>query len=131
MRCEFGTKSAAPKFLFYVLLALMSLTLLACGGGNSLRADGQTGEEVDIDKLLGSDEPQPATQSTSEEDEVLRLLGLVPAEKSEPPKNVEPEITEAPKSEPQPEVKPQEVERLQKELQQKEQFISELQSNIG
>ncbi len=133
MRCKFNEKSAAKPFLFYALLGLLSLALLACGGGSSLRTESRTGEEVDIDKLLGSDEQPATTQSTSEEDEVLRLLGLVPAEKTEPPKQVEPEVTEAPKPEPEaaPEAKPQEVERLQKELQQKEQFISELQSNIG
>lgn len=133
MRCKFVKRPAALKFLFYVLLGVSSLSLLACGGGGSLRTEGRTGEEVDIDKLLGSDEQQPAAQSTSEEDEVLRLLGLVPAEKTEPPKQAEPEVTEAPRTEPEPtpEVKPQEVERLQKELQQKERFISELQSNIG
>ena len=122
------TKRAALR---NACLALCCLSMFACGGGRStLQADGRSGEEVDIDKLLGSDEPQPATETTSEEDEVLRLLGLAPANKPEPAKTESPVEVAKTEPEPQPEAKPQEMERLEKQLQQKEQFISELQSNL-
>ena len=133
MRHEFETKRAKPQYLGIALLGLLCLTLFACGGSrSSLQSDGRPSEEVDIDKLLGSDEQQPAEQTSSEEDEVLRLLGLAPAPKTETPKE-ETAVAETPKPEPEtsPAAKPQEVARLEMELQQKERFISELQSNIG
>ncbi len=133
MRDEFKTKRAVLRAFLHALLGLLCLAFLACGGRrSSVQTESRPGEEVDIDKLLGSDEQQPVAQTTSEEDEVLRLLGLVPENKTETPK-AETVAAEMTKSEPgtPPANKPQEVERLERELQQKEQFISALQSNIG
>ncbi len=123
-------KRVALKFSLQALLGMVCVALLACGGSrSSVQTEGRPGEEVDIDKLLGSDEQQPAPEQNSEEDEVLRLLGLVPASKTEKPKS-EPVAAEPPKTEPET-PKVAEVTRLERELQQKEQVISGLQSDLN
>lgn len=112
------------------VLVMLSVVLLGCGGGsrNAVQTEGRPGEEVDIDKMLGGDEQQPSAQQADDEDEVLRLLGLVPENKAEAPKT---ETAEAPKPEPVAAPKPEEVDRLERELQQKNQVITELQSDLG
>lgn len=113
------------------LVGLLCLALMSCGGSrSSLQTEGRPGEEVDIDKLLGGDEQQASAQQNSEEDEVLRLLGLIPETKAEEPKKEE-VVAEVPKTETMPAAKPEEVVQLERELQQKNQVISDLQSNLG
>jgi TolA-binding protein len=132
MRDELKTKRAAARFFLRALWGVFCLALLACGGSrSSVQSQGRVGEEVDIDKLLGGEEQQPGEQTASEEDEVLRLLGLVPTNKTEAPK-VETVAAEAPRTEPEtPPAGAPEVERLERELQQKERVISDLQSDLG
>lgn len=124
-------QAAHYSFLPTALVGLLCLALMSCGGSrSSLQTEGRPGEEVDIDKLLGGDEQQASAQQSSEEDEVLRLLGLIPETKAEVPAK-EAAVAEPVKAEPEPASKPEDVTQLERELQQKNQVISELQSNLG
>lgn len=112
------------------LIGSLCFVLMSCGGSrSSLQTEGRPGEEVDIDKLLGGDEQQTNAQQSSEEDEVLRLLVLIPETKAEEPKKEE-VVAEAPKTEATP-ANTEEVVQLERELQQKNQVISDLQSNLN
>ncbi len=113
-------------------LALLGLLVLvfmtACGGSRkTTQTEGTPGEEVDIDRLLegGEQSAQPAT--TDDENEVLRLLGIVPEAKK--PEAAKPDTAE-PAVVAQPETSP-ELSRLQRELQEKNQQISTLQADVS
>lgn len=131
MRHISEVKQSARRFLSQAtLVSLLSFALLGCGGSrSSLQTVDRPSEEVDIDKLLG-DEQQSDAQQASEEDEVLRLLGLIPETKGAEPQK-EAAVTEAPKTDPDSVAQPNEVEQLEHELQQKDQVITELQSSLG
>jgi len=119
-----------------VCLAI-SLAMVACGGSrNSNETSTSQGEEVDIDKLLGV-EDKSSKQASSDEDEVLRLLGIVPESENKQtakPETAKPETTAAAESKTEPrEVAQQtggEVDRLQSELSDKSNRISALQADV-
>jgi len=116
-------KSNSSKFGAQIWLGLLvSMMVYACGGArNGSQGTGLEGDEMDIDQML-SGEDQPSNQQ-SDEDEVLRLLGIVPETK---------EATET--AEPVSEVKSTaapEVESLRRELNEKVRRIADLESDVG
>ncbi len=125
MRNQFGVKSrrrGAGAWLLAVVFA--GFAIAACGGSrNATVGDQPTGEEVDIDKLLGTQDTSATAQSSSDENEVLRLLGLAPdTSKTDMSKALA--ATEAAAT-PEPE-----MEKLQRELSEKDQTIAALQSDV-
>lgn len=124
-RNVFG-KTVRIKFVFPVMTLLLTiLFLMACGGGRSTTSGGMSGQDVDVDSLLGSGE-QATQPAADDETEVLRLLGIVPEGKTEEAK---PQETAAPADAPTD--LGAEVEKLQRELQAKNQQISSLQADVG
>jgi tol-pal system protein YbgF len=96
-----------------MLWLLTALFLSACGGGRKTTAGG-SGGEVDVDSLLGG-EPAAQAAAPDDEGEVLRLLGIVPESK--------PEAAKPPET--------AEMEKLQRELESKNQQISTLQADVS
>ena len=119
---EIGMTKATLKFLAKISApVLIAVTLVACGGGKKDTNVNQ-GQEVDIDQLLGSEE-QPSQQS-SDEDEVLRLLGITPDKPEEVKGIASTEPAPMPPTEPA-------VDQMQRELQEKNQMISALQADVS
>lgn len=115
------------KFVFPMMaLLLTSLFLLACGGGRKTTASG-SGSEVDIDSLLEGGEQTTQPSAADDETEVLRLLGIVPENKVEEAK---PQEAAAPVAA-APTGLSAELEKLQRELQSKNQQISNLQADVS
>ena len=109
------------SFLSWALVFAMSFAFIACGGSrNTPEYDESTGN-VDIDKLFGEEEQ---TNQSSDEDEVLRLLGIVP-ESEKPKEGAELATTEtsAINSEANPD-----VDNLRSEVEAKKQRISQLEA---
>lgn len=98
--------------------------LLACG--SSRQSTTYDDDSVDMDELLGEDDGFSASESTSDEAEVLRLLGITPAEE-QTPEIVPISTTEPTSSETEME---SELERLKDELAKREQRIEELRSQL-
>lgn len=116
-------KTMMAWFPAYALLG-MCMIFLACGGGarnkSEQRRDGQG--EVDIDKLLSTSEQEK--KQTAEEQEVLRLLGISPDDQtgdSSKMTPVEPASDTASSDE---------VQRLERELQDRDQQISILRNEL-
>jgi tol-pal system protein YbgF len=121
------TKPAVHRVaLFSVLIACVGL--FACGGGARNQAQTPTADEgeVDIDKLLGT--PEQEKKQSAEEQEVLRLLGIAPDESASDTAKVAPTAQALPQSDMNIEG---EVERLQRELQQRDQQIADLRSELA
>lgn len=119
-------KTGLIKFVFPMMaLLLTSLFLLACGGGRKTTAGG-SGSEVDIDSLLGGGEQATQPSAADDETEVLKLLGIVPENKAEEAK---PQEAAAPVAAPTD--LSAELEKLQRELQNKNQQISNLQADVS
>ncbi|MCG3119935.1 MAG: hypothetical protein ALAOOOJD_02493 [bacterium] len=126
----------APRFFSRKLYGcggtlLLCLALLtACGGSKQMQAPETTEGEVDIDKLLST--PTDQEKQNAEDAEVLKLLGITPEQAQ----------TETPKTEPAvPEYKPEaaapaktdlqkEVDRLQSELNAKNQQVTDLRNSL-
>lgn len=106
---------------FFVLVACILLS--ACGGGrNKAEQQPGEGEEVDIDKLLGT--PEQRKKQSAEEEEVLRLLGIAPSEKaSDSLKVAATAVSETTAS--------SEIERLQRELQERDQQINSMRNELA
>ena len=105
-------------------VALAGLLLAACGGSRNAGPGTQgSGEEVDIDKLLGAQDPSTSPQAADDENEVLRLLGLAPdtADMSNAMAS-----KEAVAVEPQPD-----MEKLQNELNEKDKLIVVLRNDVS
>jgi tol-pal system protein YbgF len=127
MHTHLAVKTGKHKHLFgLVAIVAMSLMFAACGGSrNATVGEQATGEEVDIDKLLGTEDTATATQTaTDDENEVLRLLGLTPdSSKTEMSKSLA--ATDAAAA-PEPE-----MEKLQREVTEKDQTIAALKSDVS
>lgn len=108
--------------VFPICLFLCLALLIGCGAsrqGSTVKDD-----SVDIDELLGEEEVAQSGQP-SEEDEVLRLLGITPAEEQVSETDVSP-------SDQQPEMLDLEddINQLRQELLKKDQEISELRAEL-
>lgn len=115
------------KKVTYQGALLMSLVfclwlLVACG--SSRQGPGYDDDSVDMDELLG-EEDTSAAEGASDEDEVLRLLGITPAE--EQPEPVE---ASAKQGEAMQEME-EDLQMLREDLLDKDQQISELRSRIA
>lgn len=109
-----------------VAVMLAGMIFAACGGSRNTEVSSQPpGEEVDIDKLLGAEDPAATTQASNDENEVLRLLGLTPdSSKSDLSKPLA--ATEAAAMAPEPK-----MDELQRELAEKDQTIAALKSDVS
>ncbi|KAA0228862.1 tetratricopeptide repeat protein [candidate division KSB1 bacterium] len=120
-------KTGLIKFVLPTMaLLLTSLFLFACGGGRKTTAGGEGGQDVDIDSLLEGGEQATQPSAADDETEVLKLLGIVPENKAEEAK---PQEAAAPAA--APANLNAEVERLQRELQSKDQQISSLRADVS
>jgi tol-pal system protein YbgF len=103
-------------------LLVVACLFMACGGSKNTNVSSTNTDttSVDIDNLLNSPDQQ---QAGSEDAEVLRLLGIEPA-KSEaaktPPAATEPNSAEMQK----------EIDRLQRELNAKDQQVADLRNSL-
>jgi len=117
--------SEGDRLLLVVVTLAMAVLLVACGGarnkGESQSVDGEGG--VDVDKMLSTSEQ--AKQQSAEEAEVLRLLGITP-EKSAADSAKEMVPSAAASG-----VSASEVERLQQEVQSRDQQIIALRSDLA
>ncbi|RMF59862.1 MAG: hypothetical protein D6743_15750, partial [Calditrichaeota bacterium] len=107
-----------------LLAGFLLIVPLWFGCGASRQTAQNNGEPIDIDELLGEKEATQATRD-SDESEVLRLLGIQPAEE----KTAMAQTTE-PASQPEGEELKASVESLKQQLQEKDREISELRSEI-
>lgn len=116
-----------------VMFAIGIFFLVGCGASRS--NTGMEGESVDIDALLGEEDSTQARDA--EEAEVLRLLGITPAEEQPQHANIESEQPGTDVEELEADInqlrqdlidKDQEISELRSELTQKEVTISELES---
>ncbi len=127
----------APRFLptphagLWIFVLSLSLFFVACGGSKNTNVSTAESEgEIDIDKLLST--PADQEKQDAEDAEVLRLLGITPETAStETPKTppLEPAMTEA-KPAPAASDLQKEVERLQNELNVKNQQITDLRNSL-
>jgi tol-pal system protein YbgF len=111
--------------LLFILLACFHLS--ACGGGRN-KAESQTPEqgEVDIDKLLGTTEQEK--KQSAEEQEVLRLLGINPDEPSADSMKM---ISTSTLPKDNANNAESEVERLQRELEERDRQISSMRAELS
>ncbi len=122
--------STQPNCCLWMIVLCLGLSLLACGGSKQTKAPETTEGEVDIDKLLST----PAGEETqnAEDAEVLRLLGITPENANTDAPKMEPQVTET-KTAPAPSGVTdlqKEVDRLQSELNVKNQQIADLRSSL-
>lgn len=112
-------------------ILLLSLALLmACGGSKQMQAPETTEGEVDIDKLLST--PTDQEKQNAEDAEVLKLLGITPEQTQTEAAKTEPAVTEY-KPEAAAPAKTdlqKEVERLQNELNAKNQQVTDLRNTL-
>ncbi len=122
-------KNSKPAAAAVLAIVIASLMFAACGGSRNMASGQQSPEEVDIDKLLGGEESATAPQASDDENEVLRLLGLAPdtgqTDMSQPMATTEASLTVA--AEPPPPA----VEKLQREITEKDQMIAALRSDVN
>ena len=106
----------------YAVLLVAACVFIACGGSKNTNVSSTATDtsSVDIDNLLNSPDQQ---QAGSEDAEVLRLLGIEPS-KPEPAK-VSPASTEPNSAEMQ-----KEIDRLKRELNAKDQQVTDLRSSL-
>jgi len=109
-----------------LVILLACFYLSACGGGRN-QAESQTPEqgEVDIDKLLGTTEQEK--KQSAEEQEVLRLLGINPDEPSPDSMKM---ISAATPEKDNANNAAGEVERLQRELEERDRQISGMRAEL-
>ncbi len=106
------------------LLSVMAFLLFVLGCGASRKETSKGDESIDIEDLLGEDEVASSNQ-TSDEAEVLRLLGITPADEA----TAQPQIA-AVSQQSEVENVADEVEDLREDLTQKDQEISELRAQL-
>jgi tol-pal system protein YbgF len=106
-------------------MLVIACLFTACGGSKNTNVSETTSTgagEVDIDSLLNSPDQQKAD---SEDAEVLRLLGIEPSK---------PEAAEAKDAAPQPQATSaemqQEIDRLQREVNAKDQQVTDLRNSL-
>lgn len=99
-------------------LMLISAVWVGCGAS---RQQANNGDAIDIDELLGEESAAQKTDDSGEQAEVLRLLGITPADTQK----LEKDVTQTQTSELE-----SEVQNLKQELSAKDQRISELRSEI-
>jgi len=122
--------STQPNCYLWMLILCLGLSLLACGGSKQTRAPETAEGEVDIDKLLST--PADEEKQNAEDAEVLKLLGITPENANPEAPKMEPQVTET-KTEPAPSGAPdlqKEVDRLQGELNVKNQQLTDLRSSL-
>ncbi|MGH7491744.1 MAG: tetratricopeptide repeat protein [bacterium] len=121
-----AVKTGIRTFLIGLVAVVgVSLVLTACGGGRNASVGEQPpGQEVDIDKLLGTEDTATSPAATNDENEVLRLLGLAP-DSSTTGMSKSLAGTDAAVS-PEPE-----LDKLQREVTEKDQMIAALQSDVS
>jgi tol-pal system protein YbgF len=122
--------STQPNCCLWMIVLCLGLSLLACGGSKQTKAPETTEGEVDIDKLLST--PADEEKQNAEDAEVLRLLGITPENANTDAPKMEPQVTET-KTEPAQPGMPdlqKEVDRLQSELNVKNQQIADLRSSL-
>ena len=114
--------------LWWWLILVACFSLSACGGARQ-QAESQPSEngEVDIDKLLNT--PEQEKKQTAEEQEVLRLLGIATDET--PPDSMQMDVAQAMAEKETAGDAPSEIERLQRELQDRDQQISILRNELA
>jgi tol-pal system protein YbgF len=126
----------APRFFqtplragLWILVLGLGLLFVACGGSKNTKVSTAESEgEIDIDKLLST--PADQERQNAEDAEVLRLLGITPetaGTETPPTPLLEPAVTEA---NPPPADLQKEVERLQNELNVKNQQITDLRNSL-
>jgi len=126
----------APRFSFsqsntgwWILMLCIALLFTACGG--SKNTDISTSEsaegEVDIDKLLST--PADQENQNAEDAEVLRLLGITPESTASETVTPQPAVTETKTAPAAPDLQ-KEVERLQGELNAKNQQVTDLRNSL-
>ncbi|NIR51182.1 tetratricopeptide repeat protein [candidate division KSB1 bacterium] len=106
------------------LTSLVFLFALYLGCGASRQTSTYEGEEVDLDELLGEEEAA-AQGRDSEEAEVLRLLGITPAESEGQQSDFETVSQDQDDS-----TLEKEVDQLQDELTEKDREISQLRAEL-
>jgi tol-pal system protein YbgF len=112
-----------------MMLLCAGLFVSACGGGRNKAESTTTPEgEVDIDKLLNT--PEQEKQQNAEDAEVLRLLGITPAEAAKPEATPAQTTTE-PQSTPVTSEMQKEIDRLQQELNDKNRQVSDLRNTLA
>ena len=122
--------STQPNCCLWILILCLGLSLLACGGSKQTKAPETTEGEVDIDKLLST--PADEEKQNAEDAEVLKLLGITPENANTDAPKMDPAVTET-KTESAPSGAPdlqKEVERLQGELNVRNQQLADLRSNL-
>ncbi len=118
-----GLKRMTFSRLFGIII--MALFLVSCGGGKGDQVKNEG--DVSIDQLLGiesEEQKKEEAEKSPDEDEVLRLLGITPEEGKK--EGTAPETQETPNLE----QLRAEVERLEKELSEKEKLIQDLRRDL-
>jgi len=106
------------------MVVALCATFLACGGGRNKAENQSDGGEADIDQLLSTSEQQK--RQSAEEQEVLRLLGITPEDQANDSSKM------AAAAEPQDETaSSDEVQRLERELQDRDQQIVILRNELA
>jgi len=117
----------------WILVLSLGLFFMACGGSKNTDVSTSSPDsegEIDIDSLLSA--PADMEKQNAEDAEVLRLLGITPENTNADAAKTAPAVTEN-KTEPAQPVMPsleQEVERLQRELNAKNQQVTELRNSL-
>lgn len=106
-------------------------TLVACGGSKNHSSLPSEGDEINIDQLLGIESGEPeavpagsAADTSSSEDEVLRLLGITKDETR--PSSTQPDAAQS-----ETERLREEINKLQTDLFEKDNLIQELRRELN
>lgn len=120
-----GQSQAILRTVARIALPVVCTIFFACGGGrNKAEPYSDTQGEGDIDKLLSTSEQQK--RQSAEEQEVLRLLGITPEEQAGDSSKMTPSAEPAIDS-----AASEEVQRLERELQDRDQQISILRNELA
>lgn len=120
-----GQNQAILRTVARFALPAVCAIFFACGGGrNKAEPYSDTQGEGDIDKLLSTSEQQK--RQSAEEQEVLRLLGITPDEQAGDSSIMTPSAEPAIDS-----AASEEVQRLERELQDRDQQISILRNELA
>ncbi|HEX9652322.1 MAG TPA: tetratricopeptide repeat protein, partial [bacterium] len=125
-----NTRFLSKTFPLILIAGLVFAFIFGCGASRQ----STEGEDVNIDELLG-DENTATTSQNSDEDEVLRLLGITPQPAAEstpgaPTESAAPLESEISNLQDELTEKDREISSLRSEITQRESKISELQSQI-
>lgn len=106
--------------VWWMITIVVCVVLIACGAGRNT-AEREAGGEVDVDKLLGT--PEQEREQSAEEAEVLRLLGISPGEKAA-------DSLKVAAAAPAETTATNEIERLQRELQARQEQIERMHNEL-